>query len=197
MQRSPKIKWLLLIHSVMSHTKKKTITRDVWHWYTVPFLTLTGIHSLAQTNELLSYISVRYHSVTWLHCSPFPISSFTDCHIAAIFSGAIAVNGQWRTYGPMHVCVYAQKHTDKDMCTPTHRPGVESDFFFFFFYSPDAINYLWVQTTESCFQPSKKPLHIQVTQRLQFHISSYFLLNLCCSTMPCVRYASAGILEAI
>lgn len=112
-----------MIHTFCDAThKRKTITRHVSHWYTVPLLTLTGVHSLAQTNELLSYISVRYHSVTWLHCSPFPISSFTDCHIAAIFSRAKAVNGQWRTYRRMYVCVYAQKHTDKDMCTPTHRP---------------------------------------------------------------------------
>lgn len=70
------------------HTQK-----DVCPWYTVYPLTLTDIHSFAQTNELLSYVSVCYKSVTWSHCATFPISSFIDYHFAAISSGALALNG--------------------------------------------------------------------------------------------------------
>lgn len=72
-----------------------------------PHPTLTDVHSLAQTNELLSYVS--YESVTWVHCVPFPISSFTDKNIASIFSGALALKEQWRTYRRTHVCVHAFK----------------------------------------------------------------------------------------
>lgn len=83
--------------------------RDVCPWYTVCPLTLTDVHSFAQTNELLSYVSVCYESVTWSHCAPFPISSFTDYHFA-ILSRALAVNGQWRTYRRICVCVSTQKN---------------------------------------------------------------------------------------
>lgn len=38
--------------------------RDVCLWYTVYPLTLTDVHSFAQTNELLSYVSVCYENVT-------------------------------------------------------------------------------------------------------------------------------------
>lgn len=31
--------------------------------------------------------------MTWSHCAPFPINSFIDCPIGAIFSGAVAMNG--------------------------------------------------------------------------------------------------------
>jgi len=55
-------------------------------------LSLTDVHSFALTNELLSYVSVCYESVTWVHCVPFPINSFTDKNIASISSGALAVN---------------------------------------------------------------------------------------------------------
>lgn len=87
-------------------------------------VTLTDVHSLARPNELLSYVSICCLSMTWVHCVPFLLGSFTHYHTASIFSGALAVNEQWRRYRRTYenVCILVQKRTDKDVSMPTHRP---------------------------------------------------------------------------
>lgn len=74
-------------HTRMDVQKNKTIIA-------VCPLTLTDVHSLARPNELLSYVSICCLSITWVHCVPFLIGSFTHYHTASIFSGALAVNEQ-------------------------------------------------------------------------------------------------------
>lgn len=74
-------------HTRMDVQKNKTIIA-------VCPLTLTDVHSLARPNELLSYVSICCLSMTWVHCVPFLIGSFTHYHTASIFSGALAVNEQ-------------------------------------------------------------------------------------------------------
>lgn len=56
-------------------------------------LTLTDVHSFAQTNELLSHVSVGYPSMTRVHCARRPVSSFTDYCFTTISGAAPAVNG--------------------------------------------------------------------------------------------------------
>lgn len=104
-------------HTRMDVQKNKTIIA-------VCPLTLTDVHSLARPNELLSYVSICCLSMTWVHCVPFLSGSFTHYHTASIFSGALAVNEQWRRYRRTYenACILVQKRTDKDVSMPTHRP---------------------------------------------------------------------------
>lgn len=68
-------------------------------------LSLTDVHSFAQTNEFLSYVSVCYETVTWEHCVPFPISSFTDKkNMASIFRQALVLKQLWRTHRRTQDC---------------------------------------------------------------------------------------------
>lgn len=62
-------------HTRMDVQKHKTIIA-------VCPLTLTDVHSLARPNELLSYVSICCLSMTWVHCVPFLIGSFTHYHTA-------------------------------------------------------------------------------------------------------------------
>lgn len=149
-------------------------------WYSVCPLTLTDVHSFAQTNELLSYVSVCYESVTWLHCAPFPITSFIDYHFAAILSGALAVNGQWRTYRRM--CV-AQKNVQTRMCARPHTGQEQSDIL-----------------QPRCSDLARRS-HVLAIKKapypttMHFHISSYFLLTLPGSTVPCGSSPSASFFQ--
>lgn len=74
------------------------LVRDVCSWYAVCPFTLTDVHSLFQTNKLLSYVPLCYETLTWSLCAGFPINSFTDCFIGAIFSGQWRWMDQWRTH---------------------------------------------------------------------------------------------------
>lgn len=98
---------LLLKHLATSNKRKSitTLTEMRVRGTLCAPLTLTDVHSFAQTNELLSHISVCYESVTWLHCAPFPISSFIDSPFCCYFERGIW--SEWAmTHIQPHVCVY-------------------------------------------------------------------------------------------
>lgn len=50
-----------------------TLVHCVCLWYTASPLALKDVHSFVQTNELFSYVSEDYETMTWLLCAPLPI----------------------------------------------------------------------------------------------------------------------------
>lgn len=83
-------------------------------------LTLTDVHSLAQTNELLSFVSACYERVTWMHCAAlFPSATLL------LFSG---IRSEWAV---THMNVSARRRGNAQGHTHihTHTLGAEGESF--------------------------------------------------------------------
>lgn len=93
------------------------------------------------------------------------------------------ISSEWAmTHVQTHVCG-TKKRTDKDVCTPTHRPGAESDIL-----------------QPRCSDLARRS-HVLAIKKapypttMHFHISSYFLLTLPGSTVPCGSSPSASFFQ--
>lgn len=173
----------IIIKSLFSWHFLSTQKRDVWPWYAVALLTLTGVHSSAQTNELLSYISVRYHTVTWSHCSPFSHQLIHWLPHCCYFQPG--GRSEWAmTHIRTHACVCLRTKTCRQGHAHAHTRARSRAWSF-----TAQMQQIAVKTREPCFQLD----HIQVTQCSV----SYQLALPPDALLPCVLSASAGFLEAI